>query len=263
MCFGIEHFPRQSGDHLDRVRAADADGTGAETAGVRRVRVGADDQLAGEGVVFQHHLVNDAGAGPPEAQAVFGRRGTQKIIDLLVLGERLAQIRGALDPRLDQVVAMDRGRHRDLVAPGLHELQEPRLPQHVLEHDAVGTDQQVALPRLQFLVFGIVEVPQQDLVGQCQRPSQPAPDNRKVPRHRRVDRSRHFRCRFDSHHCRAFLVSRSGQQPPRPRLYQMSAIGLDANYRDGAAPLSARFGEGRGPQIASSCQATSLAMPQR
>src|SRR5947209_572503 len=62
-------------------------------------------------------------------------------------------------------------------------------------HHTVGTDQQVALPRLQLLVFGIVEVPQEDLVGQRQRPVQPAPHHREVPRHRRVDRSRHFRCR--------------------------------------------------------------------
>ena len=123
----VEHLPGQSGDDLDGIGAAHSDGAGAETAGVRRVRVGADDQLAGEGVLFQHHLVDDAGAGPPEAQTVFGRRGTQKVIDLLVLGERLAQIGGALDPRLDQVVAVDRRRHRDLVAPGLHELQAARF----------------------------------------------------------------------------------------------------------------------------------------
>jgi hypothetical protein len=215
----VEYLPRQSGDDLDGVGAAHSDGTGAETAGVRRVRVGADDQLAGEGVLLQHHLVDDAGAGSPKAQTVFRRRGTQKVIDFLVLGEGLAQIRGALDPRLDQVVAMDRRRHRDLVPPGLHELKQPGLPQHILEDDAIGTDEQIALAGLQLLVFGIVEMAEQDLVGQRQRPPQPAPDNRKVPRHRRVDRSRHFRCRFDSHHRRAFLAFCSGQQPPpRPRL---------------------------------------------
>ena len=64
----VEHLPGQPGDDLDRVGAADADGAGAEAAGVRRVRVGADDQLAGEGVLLQHHLVDDAGARPPEAR---------------------------------------------------------------------------------------------------------------------------------------------------------------------------------------------------
>ena len=94
----VEHLPRQAGDHLDRVRAADADRAGAETAGVRRVRVGADDQRAGEGIVLQHHLVDDAGARSPEAAAILRRRRAQEIVDLLVLGERLAQIRRAARP---------------------------------------------------------------------------------------------------------------------------------------------------------------------
>ena len=65
----IEHLPRQPGDDLDRVGAADADRAGAEPAGIGRVRVGADDQLARKGVILQHHLMDDAGAGPPEAAA--------------------------------------------------------------------------------------------------------------------------------------------------------------------------------------------------
>ena len=134
---GVEHLPRQPGDDLDGVGAADPHRAGSETAGVGCVRVGADDQLAGERIVLQHNLVDDPGARPPEAQAIFGRRRTQKVVDLLVLGEGFPQIRGALDPRLDQVVAVNGGRNSDFFPPGLHELQQPRLPQYVLEYDAV------------------------------------------------------------------------------------------------------------------------------
>ena len=52
------------------VSPADADSARPKAAGVGRVRVRADDQLAGESVMLQHHLVNDPGARPPEAGAV-------------------------------------------------------------------------------------------------------------------------------------------------------------------------------------------------
>ena len=78
MSFGPAKLHGQAGHHLDRVGAADADGAGAEPAGVGRVRVGADDQPAGERVVLEHDLVDDAGARPPEADAVLGRPDARK-----------------------------------------------------------------------------------------------------------------------------------------------------------------------------------------
>src|SRR5215467_8987187 len=35
----IEHLPREAGDHFHGIRAADADGAGAEATGIRRVRI--------------------------------------------------------------------------------------------------------------------------------------------------------------------------------------------------------------------------------
>ena len=70
----VEDFPGQAGDDFDRISAADADGAGAEPAGIWRVRVGADNQLAGKGVILQHDLMDDAGARAPETEAEFGRR---------------------------------------------------------------------------------------------------------------------------------------------------------------------------------------------
>ena len=160
----------------------------------------------GKGVILEHHLVDNAGARPPEAGAVLRRRRPQEIVDLLVLGERLAEILSALGARLDQMVAMHRGRDSDLVAPRLHELEQAGLAEHVLEDDAVGPEQQVALAGLELLVLRIVEVAEQDLVGESQRLAQSPADHRKVARHCRVDRGRHFRGRFDSNHCPAFLA---------------------------------------------------------
>ena len=65
---GSSSLPGQAGDHLDRVRAAHADRAGAEAAGVRRVRVGAEDQRAGKRVVLEHHLVDDARARAPRSR---------------------------------------------------------------------------------------------------------------------------------------------------------------------------------------------------
>ena len=59
---GIEHLPGEPGHRLAAVGAAHADGDHAEAARVGRVRVGADHEAAGEGVVLEHDLVDDARA---------------------------------------------------------------------------------------------------------------------------------------------------------------------------------------------------------
>jgi hypothetical protein len=43
------------------------------------------------------------------------------------------------------------------------------LSEHILEHDAVGAQEQIALARHHLLFLGVVEVAQQDLVRQGQR----------------------------------------------------------------------------------------------
>ena len=199
---GIKDLPGKAGHHLHGVGAADADRARAEAAGVRRVGVGPDDQLARERVLLEHDLVDDPGARPPESCAVLRRRRLQEIVDLLILGQRLAQVGLALDTRLNEVVAVDRGRHRDSLTARLHELQHGRLAEHVLQHDAVRAKEEVALAGFHRLVLRIVRVSQQDLVGQGQRPAEPAPDDREIPLHRLVDFRSHVSSRFDRHHFR-------------------------------------------------------------
>ena len=107
----VEQLPGEPCDHLDRLGAADADRAGAEAAGVRCVRVGADDELAREGVGLEDHLVDDARARPPEACAVLRRRRAQEVVDLAVLVLRGAQVGEAVGARLHEVIAVDGGRH--------------------------------------------------------------------------------------------------------------------------------------------------------
>jgi len=49
------------------------------------MRIGANDELAGKGVLLEDDLVNDPSAGSPEADAVLRGGGAQKVIYLPVL----------------------------------------------------------------------------------------------------------------------------------------------------------------------------------
>ncbi len=99
-------FPRLTGQHVDGVGTTHANGYHTQSAGIGRMRVGTDHHAAGEGVVLQHHLMNDAGTRCPKADAVFGRSRAQEVIHLfiLLLGYRQIGV-GALIGQ-DEVVAM-------------------------------------------------------------------------------------------------------------------------------------------------------------
>ena len=142
------------GHDLDGVSATDADRAGAQASGHGGMGIGADHQLARKGIVLQRYLVDDAGAWPPEAYAVLGRSGAQKVVHLAVLRQRLPEVRRALDPRLDQVVAVDTRRHSGLGPPRLHELEHRGLAQDVLENHPIWPELHVALAALQVGVGG-------------------------------------------------------------------------------------------------------------
>src|SRR5262249_20632004 len=110
----------------------------------------------------------NAGARLPKARAVFRGGRAQEVIHLFAFSERGDQVRPALGPRLDEVVAVNGGWDGNLIALGLHELKKPALPEHVLEDDTVRSQGHVALAWFQFLALGVVEVAQQSLVSQGQ-----------------------------------------------------------------------------------------------
>ena len=197
----VQHFPGQARHNLNRVRAAHAYRAGAQPAGVGGVRIRANHQLAGKCVVFQRDLVDDARARTPEPRAVLGGGGAQEVVHLIVFRQRLAQVGRALYARLYQVVAVYRSGDGDRFALRLHKLQHPRLPQHVLQDNAVGAGEQVAFARYHLLRFGVVQMPQQNLVGERQRPVQPSAHHLKVALHRLINLRRHLRRGLNRNHC--------------------------------------------------------------
>ena len=102
--------------------------------------------------------MDDAGARFPEAHTVLRGSRAQEIVYFLVLGERFAQVGRSLHSGLDQVIAMLGGRHGRPGATRLHELQHSGLPQDILQDDAVGPQQNVALATLQIGSRWIVQV---------------------------------------------------------------------------------------------------------
>jgi hypothetical protein len=196
----IEQIPWEPRDHLDRVRTADTDRARAQASGVRRVRVRTDDQRAGEGVVLEDYLMNDAGAGAPEPRAVLGRGGAKKAVHLPVLGDRGAQVRSRADARLDEMVAVHRRRHKDAFAPCLHELKQARLAENVLKNDAIGSERERALAGFQLLGSRVVQVPEENLLRECQRAPHTAANDVELRCQCFVHSGGHFRGRCDVIH---------------------------------------------------------------
>jgi hypothetical protein len=129
------------------------------------VRVGADHHAAGEGVVLEHHLVDDARSGPPEADAVARRGRAQEVVDLAVGLAGGAHVRLRTGVGLDQVIAVDGGGHCGGVAARQHELKQRHLGGGILHGHAVGARRNVALAGRELLVLGVVEVAEEDLLG--------------------------------------------------------------------------------------------------
>ena len=201
----IQHFPRQARHHLNGVSASHAHGASAKPAAVWSMRVRANHQLAGKGIVFQRDLVDDAGARSPESCAELGGCRAQEVIDFAVLGERLAQVCRAFDARLNEVVAVDACGNGYRLSLRLHELEHAGLPEHVLQQHSVRADVQVALAGHHILIFGVVEVSQQHLVGERKRLIQPSSDDCEIALDSLIYLRRHFRRGFDSYHVDAVL----------------------------------------------------------
>ena len=146
---------RIAGHHVDRVGATDADRDHAEPARVGGVAVGADHHPAGERVLLEHDLMDDARTRLPEADAVLGRHGLEEVVDLVVVLECGEQVDLAVLARLDQVVAVHRRRHGDLGKTGGHELEQRHLRGGVLHGDSIGVEVVVGAAPLEFLRLGV------------------------------------------------------------------------------------------------------------
>ena len=130
--------PREAGHDVDGVGAAHADGNHAEASGVRGVAVGADHHPAGEGVLLEYDLVDDARAGLPEAGSVPGAYGLEEVVDLGVAVDGRLEVELGVVAGLDEVVTVRGGGDLHLVEAGGHELQPGHLGSCVLHGDTVG-----------------------------------------------------------------------------------------------------------------------------
>ncbi len=132
--------------------------------------VGTDHHAAGEGVVLQHHLVDDARTGFPEADAVLVADALQEVEHLVALVERLLQILLRSHTRLDQVVAVYGAGHGHFGAAGGAELEQGHLRGGVLHGHAVGCEIHIIGAALVGgLRLAVPQVGVQDLLGVGER----------------------------------------------------------------------------------------------
>ena len=132
--------------------------------------VGADHHAAGEGVLLQHHLVDDACAGLPEADAILVADALQEVEDLVALQQRVLQVLLGAHAGLDEVVAVHGAGHGHLLAAGGAELQQGHLGGGVLHGHAVGGEIDVVLAAIEGgLGVTIPEVGIKDLLGEGER----------------------------------------------------------------------------------------------
>ena len=103
----------------------------------------ADHHAAGESIVFQNDLVDDACPRTPEAHAIAACGGSEEVIDLTVRFLCLGQIKSGAATGTNEVVAVNRGRHGGGAASGVHELQHCHLCRGVLHADAVGMKESI------------------------------------------------------------------------------------------------------------------------
>jgi len=68
---GSLEFPWKVCHHIHGVRTADADSTHAESTSVGRMGIGSDQEAAGEGIVFEDDLMDNATARSPESSVEF------------------------------------------------------------------------------------------------------------------------------------------------------------------------------------------------
>ena len=132
----------------------------------------ADHHAAGKRVVFEHYLVDDARAGPPEADPIARRGAAQKLVDLAIDVIRLCEIADRSDACLDQMIAVHGGRNRRRVLAGQHELQERHLRGCILHRHAIRARGDVARAGLEIFSLCVGKVPEKHLLRVGERAPQ-------------------------------------------------------------------------------------------
>ena len=145
--------------------------------------VGADEETAGEGIVLEENLVDDTGAGLPEADVVLGAGAGEEVVDLLVDVDGALEIFCTANLGLDQVVAVDGGGVGHRGHAGRHELEDGHLGRGILAGNAVRAQAQIRDTPLDLLAVGIVQVGVEDLLGVGEGAVESGAHNGEVLRH--------------------------------------------------------------------------------
>ena len=169
----VLEFPREADHGVHGVCTAHANGEHAETAGVHRMGVGTDHHATGEGVVFEHHLVDDACTRKPAVNAVLGGNGLEEIVHFLAFFLGTGEVLFGTFAGDNQVVAVHGTRHGHLGLAGGGELKQGHLGGCVLHGHAVGVEFGKILAALVSPVLGAIDqVAVDDLFGEGERTAQ-------------------------------------------------------------------------------------------
>ncbi len=167
--FGEAQLPGLAGEHVDGIGTAHAHSYHAQSTGIRSVGVGAHHHAAGEGIVLEYHLVDDAGTGLPEADVIAGGGRPKEVVHFLVLPVGGPEVVVGTLVGTDEVVAVHTGRHGHLLHAGVHKLQQGHLRRSILHSHAVGTEVGVVgAAVITVQAVGRIEVCIENFLGQCE-----------------------------------------------------------------------------------------------
>ena len=169
----VLEFPREADHRIDSVCTAHANREHAEAASVHGVGVGTNHHSAREGVVFEHHLVDDACTREPAVNAVLGRDGLQEIVHFLAFFLGARKVLFDTFTSDNQVVAVHGARHGHAGLTGGGELQKGHLGGSVLHGHAVGVEFGKILAAFISPVLGAInQVAVDNLFGEGERTAQ-------------------------------------------------------------------------------------------
>ena len=155
-----------SREHVNSISAAHSDSHHSKSASIRGMRVSTYHHSARERIVLEHHLMNNASTGTPEANAIFQSHRAQEIVHLAIGFESSRKV--FLDTHIstNQMVAMHRGGNCHTSLTGIHELQQSHLCRSVLHSHTVGTELHIINTTLEgFHVLGLIKMGEQYFLG--------------------------------------------------------------------------------------------------
>ena len=166
----VLEFPREADHGVHGVCTAHANREHAEAASVHGVGVGTNHHSAREGVVFEHHLVDDACTREPAVNAVLGGDGLEKIVNFLAFFFGAREVLFDTFASDNQVVAVHGTRHSHAGLACSRELEEGHLGGCVLHGHAVRVEfGKISAALVGSIFCAIDQVAVENLLGESER----------------------------------------------------------------------------------------------